>query len=169
MFLHPSAAFGSRLLTCDRIATRAEATMDNDFFLDYDEIIRTVRTAEVVTFRFVIVNQRLLIDNRSSEIDPPLVKLVPRATSVEERFRSLKKLRPRFRLPDKISAIWWPKFVEGLVSRGIWEAVVTRIEEAGFAEAARNSQAVLDELRALERLEVRNAVIGEGYQALWEQ
>lgn len=143
--------------------------MDNDFFLDYDEIIRTVRTAEVVTFRFVIVNQRLLIDNRSSEIDPPLVKLVPRATSVEERFRSLKKLRPRFRLPDKISAIWWPKFVEGLVSRGIWEAVVTRIEEAGFAEAARNSQAVLDELRALERLEVRNAVIGEGYQALWEQ
>lgn len=143
--------------------------MDNDFFLDYDEIIKTVRKADVVTFRFVIVNQRLLIDNRSSEIDPPIVKLVPRATSVEERFRSLKQLRPRFHLPDKISAIWWPKFVESMVSRGIWQAVVQRIEEAGFGEAAREAQAVLDELRSLERLEMRNAVIGEGYQALWEK
>ena len=143
--------------------------MDNDFFLDYDEIIKTVRKADVVTFRFVIVNQRLLIDNRSSEIDPPIVKLVPRATSVEDRFRSLKQLRPRFHLPDKISAIWWPKFVESMVSRGIWQAVVQRIEEAGFGEAAREAQAVLDELRSLERLEVRNAITGEGYQALWEK
>ena len=38
--------------------------MDNDFFLDYGEIIRTIRGVDVVTFRFVIINQRLLIDNR---------------------------------------------------------------------------------------------------------
>ena len=143
--------------------------MDNDFALDYDEIIKTVRTADVITFRFVIVSQRLLIDNRSSEIDPPLVKLVPRATSIEDRFRSLKQLRPRFHLPDKISAIWWPKFVESMVDRGIWPAIVQRIEEAGFAEAARESGAVLEELRALERQEIRNAIICEGYQALWEK
>ena len=142
--------------------------MDNDFHLDYNEIIKTVRTADVVTFRFVIVNQRLLIDNRSSEIDPPLVKLVPRATSVEERFRSLKQLRPRFKLPEKISAIWWPKTVDTMVGRGVWDAVVQRIAEGGFPEAARAAGAVLDELRALERAEVRNALAGEGYQALWE-
>ncbi len=143
--------------------------MDNDFFLDYDEIIKIIQTADVITFRFVIVNQRLLIDNRSSEIDPPLVKLVPRATSVQERFRSLKQLRPRFRLPEKISAIWWPKFVESLVARGVWDAVVQRVEDAGFSEAARECGGVLQELRALERLELRNAIIGEGYQALWEK
>lgn len=142
--------------------------MDNDFALDYDEIIKTVRTADVITFRFVIVNERLLIDNRSSEIDPPLVKLVPRATSIEERFRSLKQVRPRFHLPDKISAIWWPKFVESMVDRGVWQAVVQRIEEAGFAEAACESDAVLQELRALERREIQNAISGESYQTLWE-
>src|SRR3989304_10463592 len=125
--------------------------MDNDFFLDYDEIIKTVRKADVVTFRFVIVNQRLLIDNRSSEIDPPLVKLVPRATSAEERFRSLKQLRPRFRLPDKISAIWWPKFVDTLAERGVWDAIVRRIEEGGFPEAARQGEGVLQDMRTLER------------------
>ena len=143
--------------------------MDNDFFLDYDEIIKTVRNADVITFRFVIVSQRLLIDNRHSEIDAPLVKLVPRATSVEERFRSLKQLRPRFRLPDKISAIWWPKFVGTLVERGIWDAIVQRIDGAGFSEAARQSNDVLEELRDLERQEVRNAIVSEGYQSLWER
>ena len=142
--------------------------MDNDFFLDYDEIIKTVSTAEVVTFRFVIVNQRLLVDNRSSEIDPPLVKVVPRATSIEERFRSLKQLRPRFRLPEKISAIWWPKMVDTMVERGVWNAIVQRIVEAGFAEAAKECETVLAELREMERQEVRNAIAGEGYQALWE-
>ena len=143
--------------------------MDNEFFLDYDEIIKTVRTAEVLTFRFVIVGQRLLIDNRSSEIDPPLVKLVPRATSVEERFRSLKQLRPHFRLPERISAIWWPKTVESLVGRGVWDAIVQRIVDGGFAEAARQCESVLEELRALERHEVRNAILAQGYQALWEK
>jgi hypothetical protein len=143
--------------------------MDNDYPLDYDEVINTVRTAEVVTFRFIVVSQRLLIDNRHSEIDPPLVKLVPRATSAEERFRSLKQLRPRFRVPEKISLVQWPKFVETLVERGVWDAIVERILTAGFPEAARQCDAVLKELRALERGEMYHAVMGEGYQALWER
>ena len=143
--------------------------MDNDFLLDYEEIIRTIRAADVLTFRFVIVNQRLLVDNRSSEIDPPLVKLVPRAGSVEERFRSLKQLRPRFRLPEKISAIWWPKFIDTMVERGIWDAIVQRIVESGFSEAARQCEDVLQELRTLERQELCNAVLGEGYQPLWQK
>ena len=143
--------------------------MDNDFLLDYEEIIRTIRAADVLTFRFVIVNQRLLVDNRSSEIDPPLVKLVPRAGSVEERFRSLKQLRPRFRLPEKISAIWWPKFIDTMVERGVWDAIVQRIVESGFSEAARQCEDVLRELRTLERQELCNAVLGEGYQPLWDK
>jgi len=143
--------------------------MDNDYLLDYDEIVRTIQTADVLTFRFITVNERLLIDNRSSEIDPPLVRLVPRAKSVEERFRSLKQLRPRFRLPDKISAIWWPKFVDTLAERGVWDAIVRRIEEGGFPEAARQCEGVLQDMRTLERQELCNAVLGEGYQALWEK
>ena len=143
--------------------------MDNDFLLDYDEVIKTIRSAEVLTFRFVTLSQRLLIDNRSSEIDPPLVRLVPRARSVEERFRSLKQLRPRFRVPDKISAIQWPKFVDTLVESGVWDAIVQRVAAKGFPEAARQCESVLQDLRALERQEVSNAILGEGYQSLWEK
>jgi hypothetical protein len=141
--------------------------MDNDFYLDYSEIVKTIRSADVVTFRFVILNQRLLIDNRSSELDPPLVKVVPRATSVEDRFRSLKQLRPRFRLPEKISAIWWPKSIESMVEHGVWEAIVQRIMDGGFAKTGEECDAVLAELRELERREVLNAIGGESYQSLW--
>ena len=73
--------------------------MDNEYELDLDAILETVRTADVLAFRFVTVSERLLIDNRFTEMDAPMVKLVPRASSAKERFKSLKMLRPRFRLP----------------------------------------------------------------------
>ena len=143
--------------------------MDNDFDLDHGQIINTIRNAEVVTFRFVVVSERLLFDTRSSEIDPPLVKLVPRATSVADRFRALKQLRPRFKLPQKISAVWWPKSIDSMVSHGVWDAIVERVDSAGFAEAAREYAGVLEELRASERKELHNALTGDGYQSLWER
>ena len=97
------------------------------------------------------------------------MKLVPRATSVEGRFRSIKQLRPRFKLPDKINAVWWPKSVQSLVEHGVWDAIVQRIADGGFAETARGCDEVLDELRMLERQEVHNAITAKEYQALWER
>ena len=141
--------------------------MDNEYNLDYDMILRTVRDGEVLAFRFVTVQMRLLIDNRFTEVDPPMVKLVPKAASAEERFKSLKVLRPRFKLPSKISAIWWPRYVDGLRDAGIWDAIVERIVSNGFSEAANECGALFDELRRLERAEVADAIGGEGYRTLW--
>jgi hypothetical protein len=141
--------------------------MDNEYHLDYDQILTTIRTAEVVAFRFVTVPMRLLIDNRSNEIDPPMVKLVPRVVSAEERFKSLKMLRPRFKLPNKISAIWWPRYIASLEETGIWAALVKRIADGGFSEVASECESVLAELKRMEREEVANAIAGEGYRTLW--
>jgi hypothetical protein len=141
--------------------------MDNVYHLDYDAILKTVREAEVVAFRFVTLQDRLLIDNRFTEVDPPMLKLVPKVASAEERFKSLKILRPRFRLPSKISAIWWPRYVNGLVESGIWDAVVARIVDNGFPDAGKECDDLLDQLRRLERAEMLNAIGGEGYRTLW--
>jgi hypothetical protein len=141
--------------------------MDNEYQLDFDQIFNTIRTSEVVAFRFVTVPMRLLIDNRSNEVDPPMVKLVPRVVSAEERFKSLKMLRPRFKLPNKISAIWWPRYVASLEETGVWDALVKRIADAGFNEAAAECASVLDELKRMEREELANAIAGEGYRTLW--
>lgn len=141
--------------------------MDNVYYLDYDAILKTVRDADVVAFRFVTVPMRLLIDNRFSEVDPPMARLVPKVTSAEERFKSLKILRPRFRLPNKITAIWWPRYVDGLADAGIWDAIVQRIAGSGFPDAARECDVLLEELRRMERAEMLNAIEGEGYRTLW--
>src|SRR3990172_4472296 len=132
--------------------------MDNEYQLDYEAVLKTVRTADVITVRFVTVPSRLLVDNRFSEVDSPLVKLVPRVNSAEERFKSLKMLRPRFKLPQKISAIWWPRPIETLRERGVWDAIVQRIVDNGYPEAAGECDELLEELRRMERMEIVNAI-----------
>lgn len=141
--------------------------MDNEYRLDYGEILNTVRNAEVVLFRFVTVPQRLLIDNRTSDVDAPLLKVVPRANDAQDRFKSLKMLRPRFRLPQKISAVWWPRYVERLTEDGIWEAILQRVIDAGHPEVAEEAAIILEELRRMERAELADAIGGEGYRTLW--
>ena len=141
--------------------------MDTEYHLDYDAILKTVRKADVIAFRFVTVPMRLLIDNRFTDNDPPMLKLVPPAGSAEERFKSLKKLRPRFRLPQKISAIWWPRYINGVVESGIWDAIVQRNIDNGFPAIAAQCDELLCELRRMERMEMVNAIGGEGYRTLW--
>jgi len=143
------------------------AGMDNDYVLNLDDILRTIESAEVIRIRFGLLEKRLLIDNRFNEIEGPLVRLVSRAGSSQESFRNLKKLRPRFPLPDRMTAIWWPKYVNTLYTSGVWGAVVRRIADSGFSEAVRQCDDVLRELLALERKEIRNAITGDGFQTLW--
>jgi hypothetical protein len=144
-----------------------EFLVDNEYYLDREAILRTIRGSDVVAFRFVTVPMRLLVDNRFTETDAPMIKLVPKVDSAEERFKSLKALRPRFKLPPKISAIWWPRYIQSLGESGVWSAMVERIVDAGFPAMSEECNDVLEELRRLERLETINAIGGEGYRTLW--
>jgi len=143
--------------------------MDNDYVLNIDDILRTIETADVVRIRFLLLDKRLLIDNRCNEFEGPLVKVVNRSGSSEESFRNLKRLRPRFPLPDKMTAIWWPKYVNTLYTTGIWGGIVRRIADTGFSDSLRQCDEVLRELLALERQEIRNAISGEGFQTIWQR
>ncbi|MCC6387853.1 MAG: hypothetical protein IT302_10775 [Dehalococcoidia bacterium] len=141
--------------------------MDNDFSIDLSEIAATLRTSEVVTLRFVAVGHRLLLDFRCSELDGPLVKVVEPVKSVEERYRTLRRLRPRFAPPEKIVAVWWPRFTASLRSTGVWAEVMARVSETGHVDAVRRAEEALDELVALERQEQVRAIQGEGFRTIW--
>lgn len=141
--------------------------MDNAYYLDRDAILRTIRESDVVAFRFVTVPLRLLVDNRFTESEAPMVKLVPKVDSAEERFKSLKMLRPRFKLPRKISAIWWPRYIQSLHDTGVWTSMVDRLIENGFPAMGEECGKLFDELLRMERLETVNAIGGEGYRTLW--
>ena len=141
--------------------------MDNDFSIDLSEIAATLRTSEVVTLRFVAGGHRLLLDFRCSELDGPMVKVVEPVKSVEERYRTMRRLRPRFAPPEKIVAVWWPRFTASLRTTGVWAEVMARVSETGHVDAVRRAEEALDELLALERAEQVNAIKGEGFRTIW--
>lgn len=141
--------------------------MDNDFNIDLVDIASTIRTNDVITIRFVAVGQRLLLDFRATEIDGPLVKVVEPVKSVEERYKALRKMRPRFGPPERIVAVWWPRFANSLETTGVWVEVMERITETGHVDAVRAANEALQELIRLEREQQRAAVKGDGFRTLW--
>ncbi len=58
----------------------------DDYGLDLDEVARVIDAADVLVIRFAILDKRLLIDTRTSEGEGPIIAVVSKATSVEERF-----------------------------------------------------------------------------------
>lgn len=142
----------------------------DDYGLDIDEVSRVIDSAEVLVVRFAILDKRLLIDTRVNEKDGPFIGIVPKAGSVEERFKALKKLRPRFALPERIMSFMWPRHVETFRNSGLWDRIEKRLISLGGDALADKCAQVYGELAREERREVLSAIRGgEGYQSLWER
>jgi hypothetical protein len=142
--------------------------VDFDFQLDLTEMANSLDTAEVVALYFPLLRKTLIVDARSSAVDAPMVKIVEMVATPEERFRSLRRLRPRFPRPDSLTLIPWPKYVQSLVSLGMWEHLVARFVNLGFPDTVHECEACLEELTALEKEEINRALSGENYKSLWE-
>lgn len=144
--------------------------MTDDFGVDLEEVFRVIETAEVLVIRFQIVHKRLLIDFRTRNGAGPLVAIVDRAESVEERFRSIKKLRPDFPYPERVMSFHWPRSTPVLVVSGVWQHVVDRVGALGGHEGIDECGKIMEELLREERQEVAAAIRGnDTYQTLWER
>ncbi len=141
--------------------------MDVDSQIDLRAVFELIDSAEVITFRFVTIPHRLLFDARHNEMEGPLLRLVPRAASPEERLKTIKQMRPRFRLPEKINSVWWPKNVHSLVDFGACDRILRRIDSLGYPQIADRAADVFREMEFKERVEVYNAITGAGYHNLW--
>lgn len=142
----------------------------DDYGLDLDEVARVIAEAEVLVIRFAILDKRLLMDARTSETEGPLIAIVPKASSVEERFKALKKMRPRLPLPDRIMSFMWPRQMETFRASGLWEKIEARMVSLGGEQTLAACKAVFDELEKEEKAEVMAAIRGgETYQSLWER
>ena len=142
----------------------------DDFGMNLDEVKGVIDTAEVLVLRFAILEKRLLMDARHSEKEAPLLQLVPKASSVEERFRSLKQLRPHFTLPDKIMSFTWPRHVETFRVAGLWQRILDRLAASGHAGLDEQAEVVFQELVREETTEILTAIRGgDNYQSLWER
>lgn len=142
----------------------------DDFGLDIEEVTKVIESAHVLVVRFAIVDKRLLIDTRTTDQEGPFIGVVPKAGSIEERFKSLKRLRPRFPLPEKIMSFMWPRHMETFRKSGLWNRIEQRLVGLGDESMVTRCDEVFDELILEEKLEILSAIRGgEGYQSLWER
>ena len=133
--------------------------MDDDLGVDLSEVLNVVNTAEVFVVMFSLFERRLLVDARTSAGEAPLIRLVDRVRSSEERFRELHRIRPRLPSPERIVAFQWHRSVRTFVESGVWGAIESRMKSLGAAE--NSVLAVLAELQWEERQEEIKAVRGE--------
>ncbi len=141
--------------------------MDGDFPIDILEIIRNVEVAEVIAVYFPLLDKTLLVDTRHDSTEGPLITLVPVAQSMEERFSSLKQLRPRFPRPESMVIIPWPKGIRGLERNGVWESIVNRVASTGYIDRLPQGHDTFQELLCLERDELIAAITGNHYETIW--
>ena len=127
------------------IRPNKEHLLDSDYRIDVSEVIRNIDGAEVIALYFPLLRKTLLMDLRTNEIDGAMIRVVPMANTPEERFQSLVKMRPRFRKPDSIVIIPWPKYVASIVDLGIWDHVVRRYAETGSPSTVRECERCLRE------------------------
>jgi len=133
--------------------------VEDEFGVDLSEVLNVINTAEVFVVMFLLFERRLLVDTRTAAGEAPLIRVVDRVRNSDERFRELRRLRPRFAAPERIVAFQWPRSMRTFVESGAWEAISNRVQSLGASEST--CLAVLAELQLEERNESIRAVRGE--------
>lgn len=143
--------------------------MDGEFRIDLEDVIRNVEKAEVISIYLPFLRITLLVDTRSDSDGCPLVSLVPSATSLDERFRYLRKLRPNLPYPNDITIVPWTRRAQSLVRLGIWQVLLDRLIYSGFEEAVQAFSHANDEIERLESKEIASAIHGDNYYTVWKR
>lgn len=140
--------------------------MDDEFVYDLEEVMENIDTAEVMSLFFPTFRKALVIDTRRNEEEGAMIRIMPMASTPQERLRTIRRLRPSFPRLRNLTLIPWPRYVDSLVSMGIWDRVVQRIRDAD-EEKATACEGILEELRTLERAELALVIRGDHYHTIW--
>ncbi len=143
--------------------------IDGGYDIDIEAVVQNIDEAEVVTLHFPILRQTLLIDTRCTPQDGPLVRVMPMVNNTEERFASLRALRPGLPRPHSITMIPWARSIGALEWVGVWNRVLARLERCGTPETLRSARRTLRQLRSLELVELREAIVGRQYRTVWSR
>ena len=144
--------------------------MSEEFGIDLEDVFKVIDQSEVLIIRFSTVGtKRLLIDFRVDAENLPFIGLVAPANSVEERIKSVKKLRPSFPYPEKFMSFQWPRSIPILEVSGVWGQVRDRMVAIGGEAIFGMSTKVYSELIFEERQQIVGAIRGsDEWQTIWQ-
>ncbi len=143
--------------------------MSDQYGVDLDEVFGVIDGADVLIVRFLITQQRLLVDFRTDAENPPYSALVGPVRSIEERVRSIKQARPSFPYPEKLMTFPWPRGAKAFISSGVWDHIETRLVAVAGQAGMEPARQTRDALLTAERAETFAAVKGEGnWKTLWD-
>jgi hypothetical protein len=92
---------------------------------------------------------------------------LPPASTIFERLTAIREARPDLPAPDRLFIVAWPLRVGGLKRLGVVPLVRDRLADMEAFEQMRELDLAFEALLSWERLEVRRAIKGDGYEALW--
>ena len=142
--------------------------MDGEYRIDLDEIATTIEASEVISILFPMLRKSLVLDTRSDLEDGPMARVVPMAESVDDRLRSIKRMRPRFPRPESVTVIPWPKQVKSLKRLGLWGKILERMMITGNSEIIGKCNKCYAKLLELDAEELAAVITGKNYYTLWE-
>jgi hypothetical protein len=129
------------------------------------EVCEAIRRADVLVVGFRAFPERLLLDSRQAGAVGSLVQVVEPLAGVEERMFWLGQQRPQFGMPQRFTFFAWPNSVGSL---GAGTVGRTLAEAAGPDGGEAQLQRSLAELRRLERVATRAAIVGDQWRTLWD-
>ena len=142
--------------------------MERDYEVDLSELKRSVSTVEMLTIYFPMIRKTLIVDNRFSGVDSPMVRVVPMVQNVEERIRTLQRLRPRFPRPESLTVVPWVRRIGSLQRLGVIDHLQRHFVDNGWPDTARACRQAYLDLERLEREHIRNAVLGaSNFETIW--
>lgn len=142
---------------------------ENGLLVDVGEIRKVVDNADVFTVAFQHFPQRLLVDTRSNDDVPPMVRLVRPVASAQERFFWLGSKRPSLGMPKSFMYFAWPHSVAFLTESGIWDRIRARVGATYDPDIDRQCQETLARMQELEKGVTLAAITGENHATIWHR
>ena len=141
--------------------------MEGDYEIDVNEILIDIKEAEVLSIFFPMFRKSLVVDLRSNDQAPPMIRIMQMVASPQERMRTIRRLRPGFPRRHSLSVIGWPRYVDSLETNGIWQNIIEQLVGAGHPNPEQVMAHALGELRRQEKAELARVVMGQNYHTIW--
>ena len=144
--------------------------MELDAFLKehVDQVNKLIDASDVFVIGFTRLSQRLLIDTRYNDKEPPLIQIAQAVASPEERMEDLQRKRPAFPRPEKFTFIPWPRSLKSFQELGIWDHIRERVP--ALPSTVHEFDVALGMLKQIEHLEINEAISGPNrYRSLWQR